>query len=194
MLPDGVLSTTAFARMFAGYRRNYCSPTRDYEWGGIALNDPSGGLMYQRWRCRIYGDYVILDAEEVQPTAIYVGALLTECSIAFDQNMQPTLAVVEGGRAKLQWYDSGEGKQVVTVLDADVITPRVSQDEKRQSQTAYSDVILAYIRSGGLYYRQQRDRFKIEYLLDAGPHTGINKIGMNVGGRLQFSMAGIAPA
>lgn len=193
MLPDGVLSTIAISGLFLGSKQLYCSPTRDYEDGGIALNDSSEGLRYQRWRCRIYGNYVVLDAEDVTPTVIFSGAVLTECSITFDQNMNYCLAVVEGGQAKLKWYDTAAGEMVVTVLDADVVTPRVSLDDKRDTQSAISDIILAYVRLGGLYYRQQRDRFETEYLLDAGPHTGINKIGMGNKLRMQFSMAGEAP-
>jgi hypothetical protein len=103
------------------------------------------------------------------------------------------LAVVEAGQAKLQWFDTSVGEQVITFLDPDVVTPRVTLDDKRNRQSEIADVILAYVRLGGLYYRQQRDRFLIEYLLDAGPHTGINKIGMNKHFRLQFSMMGVAP-
>jgi hypothetical protein len=193
MLPDGVLSTIPIPGLFLGSRMLFVSPTRDYEDGGIALNDPSQGLQYQRWRCRIFGDYVVLDAEEVLPQVIFVGAELTECSIAFDQSMRPALAVVEAGQAKLQWFDTSVGEQVITFLDPDVVTPRVTLDDKRNRQSEIADVILAYVRLGGLYYRQQRDRFLIEYLLDAGPHTGINKIGMNKHFRLQFSMMGVAP-
>jgi hypothetical protein len=193
MIPDGALSTTPIPGLFLGSRMLFVSPTRDYEDGGIALNDPSQGLQYQRWRCRIFGDYVVLDAESVLPQVIFVGAELTECSIAFDQNMRPALAVVEAGQAKFQWFDTSVGEQVITFLDPDVVTPRVTLDDKRMRQTAIADVILAYVRLGGLYYRQQRDRFLIEYLLDAGPHTGINKIGMNKHFRLQFSMMGVAP-
>jgi hypothetical protein len=193
MLPDGVLSTIPIPGLFLGSRMLFVSPTRDYEDGGIALNDPSQGLQYQRWRCRIFGDYVVLDAEEVLPQVIFVGAELTECSIAFDQSMRPALAVVEAGQAKLQWFDSSVGEQVITFLDPDVVTPRVTLDDKRPGQISNSDIILAYVRLGGLYYRQQSDRFLIEYFLDAGPHTGINKIGMNKHFRLQFSMMGVAP-
>jgi hypothetical protein len=188
-----LLSNPPISGLFRGARALFVSPTRDYEDGGIALNDPSQGHLYQRWRCRIFGDYVVLDAEEVLPQVLFVGAELTECSIAFDQNMRPVLAVVEAGQPKLQWYDTSVGEQVITFLDPDVVTPRVTLDDKRPGQTGNSDIILAYVRLGALYYRQQSDRFLIEYLLDTGPHTGINKIGMNKHFRLQFSMMGVAP-
>jgi hypothetical protein len=188
-----LLSNPPIPGLFLGSRALFVSPTRDYEDGGIKQNNPSSGHLYQRWRCRIFGDYVVLDAEEVLPQVIFVGAELTECSIAFDQNMRPTLVVVEAGQAKLQWFDSSVGEQVITFLDPDVVTPRVTLDDKRPGQISNSDIILAYVRLGGLYYRQQSDRFLIEYFLDAGPHTGINKIGMNKHFRLQFSMMGVAP-
>jgi len=187
MMPDNVLSTVPANAAFSGARALPVTRTVDYEDGGIAIQDPSRGSQYQRWRGRLIGNDILLDAPEVEPFAVYSGAGITEISFTFDQNMRPAIAFVQAGVAKLWWFDSVAGAQVVTEYPG-AITPRVILDDKRFTQTSNSDVILGYVRDGALYYRQQRDRFTIERLLDAGPHVGLVKIGFNVQLRLQFLM------
>lgn len=187
-LPDDVLSATPVNAAFSGARALPVTRTVDYEDGGIAIQDPSRGSQYQRWRGRLLGENIILDAPEVEPFVALSGPGITEISFTFDQNMNPAVAFVQDGVAKLWWFDSVPGQQVITELAVDVITPRVILDDKRFTQTSNSDIILAYVRDGTLYYRQQRDRFTIERLLDAGPHVGLVKIGFNVQLRLQFLM------
>ncbi len=190
MLPDNVLSSAPVNAAFSGARALPVTRLVDYEDGGVAIQDPSQGSQYQRWRGRLLGNEIILDAPEVEPFAVYSGADITEFSFTFDQNMRPAIAFVQNGVAKLRWFDSQAGQQVITDIGAGVITPRVTLDDKRFTQSANSDIILSYVRDGGLYYRQQRDRFTIERLLDAGPHKGLIKIGMGSNLRLQFLMEG----
>lgn len=186
-LPDDVLSTTPVNAAFSGARALPVTRTVDYEEGGIAIQDPSRGSQYQRWRGRLLGENIILDAPEVEPFVALSGPDITEISFTFDQNMRPAIAYVQAGVAKLWWFDTVAGEQVVTEYPG-AITPRVILDDKRFTQTSNSDVIMGYVRDGALYYRQQRDRFTIERLLDAGPHVGLIKIGFNVQLRLQFLM------
>tara|TARA_R110001592_G_scaffold98896_1_gene281988 strand:- start:647 stop:1225 length:579 start_codon:yes stop_codon:yes gene_type:complete len=187
-LPDNALSKSPVPAVFVGARALAVTRTVDYEDGGIAIQDPSRGSQYQRWRGRLLGENIILDAPEVEPFVALSGPGITEISFTFDQNMNPAVAFVQDGVAKLWWFDSVPGQQVITELAVDVITPRVILDDKRFTQTSNSDVILGYVRDGTLYYRQQRDRFTIERILDVGPHVGLVKIGFNVQLRLQFLM------
>lgn len=187
MMPDNVLSTVPVNAAFSGARALPVTRLVDYEDGGIAIQDPSKGSQYQRWRGRLLGNDIILDAPEVEAFTVFSGADITEISFTFDQNMRPAIAYVEAGVAKLWWFDTVAGAQVVSTYPG-AITPRVILDDKRFTQTSNSDVILGYVRDGALYYRQQRDRFTIERLLDAGPHVGLVKIGFNVQLRLQFLM------
>jgi len=100
--------------------------------------------------------------------------------------MNVALAFVQGGESKFYWYDSNLGAMTVTNFGSSVITPRVSHDDKRDMQSASSDVILAYVKNSSLYFRMQRDRYQIEYLLKSGDCKGLIKIGMNSKLRLQF--------
>lgn len=185
-MPDNVLSSAPLPAQFVGARRLLVREWDDYEDGGIALNDPSAGLQYQAWHAYIAGDDVILEAEHVAPSVLYSGAGINEISLAFDQNMRPVLAFVQAGAAYLRWYDTSVSAQVITPLGEGVQNPRVTMDDKRYTQVHSSDVILAYIRDGGLYTRMQRDRYIIEYLQASGLSHSLIKIGMNAGNRLQF--------
>lgn len=184
MLPgDGQLSDAPPAP-FRTRRRE--SPLVDYEMGGVALSDTTEGSLYQLWKVSLSGDNVQLSAPNTPPMGVFSKPEITEISLAFDQNMNPFVAFVSEGRAGFWWFDTIAQAQVFTQMDADVVTPRCTLDDKRKSEAANSDIILAYIRGNGLYYRQQRDRYQTEYLLqsDAGP--ALHDVQMASNFRLQF--------
>lgn len=135
------------------------------------MQDPSKGLLCNIWRTRILGNgtQIVLDAEpanpdgqNVSPAIIIVGTNITEVSTTFDSNMNLVIAYVEEGIPKLYWFDTQLPGQTTTDYPG-IATPRVSLDDKRPMQSAIRDVIFTYIRDGQVYYRQQRDRYTIEY-------------------------------
>lgn len=192
-LPLNILSSISVPARFSGARAGATSKTIDYEDGGVAIQDASKGLLYQRWRARLFNSgkvdaHVVLDAREVPEFVWLTVPYMTEISFSFDANMRPVIAYVANGQAYLNWYDSVPNDYVTTALDAGVITPRVSLDDKRDiASNGYqlSDVILGYVRGGNLYYRQQRDRYTIERLLTTNVKPLI-RIGFNRGLRFQF--------
>ncbi|KWV45083.1 hypothetical protein [Stenotrophomonas maltophilia] len=190
MIPTGGLSNTPQPAPFSERVNSTLQPLIDYEMGGRAINDTSAGLQYQLWRVRVDEDVVYLgpDGGNEQPAFIRPG--ITEVALAFDQNMQPVIAFTQGGQAWLWWFDGTVPGMVFTsILGA--VNPRVTLDDKRRGQTSSSDVILAYLRAGSLYYRQQRDRYLTEYLLTANPPCGgLATLCMSTGGRLQFGFGG----
>lgn len=193
MIPDGVLSTEPVPSRFFGARALAITKTIDFEDGGFAIQNPSLGLLYQRWRARLFDEgtpysYILLDAPLVPDFVAFSGPNISEFSFTFDQNMQTVFAYVQNGISYLRWYDSTISGFTITEIGAGVVTPRVSYDDKRSLATngyQTSDVICAYVRDGNLYYRQQRDRYTIERLLKEGV-TPLIKIGMSRGLRLQF--------
>jgi hypothetical protein len=186
MLPENTLSSTPIPGVFTGARYNLITITTDYEDGGIGINDASQGLLYQQWKAQLVGEEILLSAPNTPEFTAYTGTNITEISFTFDQNMRFTLAFIQAGQAKLFWYDTTVSSMVVTVLASDVVNPRLTLDDKRINQSASSDIILAYKRGTGLYYRQQRDRYTIEYLLATGITQRLNKIGFSNKLRLQF--------
>lgn len=194
-LPDDRLSSQPVPGYFLGARAQVFPDYIDYMDGGAALNDPSLGMDYQVWTAEIVSDIIedniMLSAPTFPATSIYTGDDITEVSLAFDQNMQPAVAFVEAGVAKLLWYDTLVSELVVTVIAGNVTHPRVALDDTRPFNLADSDVILAYIKDGALYYRQQRDRYQIERQLSTGPWIALVRIGMGSGYRFQFQV--VAP-
>src|SRR5690606_9335710 len=109
--------------------------------------------------------------------------------------MQPFLCWRRAdGSAAFRWFDPTLAAFDVVELPAGTTSPRCVLDDKRHVSgtiAGASDIILAYIRGGALYYRQQRDRFLIEYELANGLHGAeLDQIGMNTHNRLQFRLLG----
>ena len=167
--------------------------TVDFERGGAGLNDPSQGLDVQNWRARIVGEDVFVG---IHPggaeTKVITVAGITEVSLAFDQNMRPSLAYIANGAAKLYWYDSSLPGQTTTTVGACIRSPFITLDDKRDGVTAQSDILMFYFRESGLYYRQQRERFGFERLLASfvSNTLWISRAGMNSALRMQIEVQG----
>jgi len=191
--PNDVLSSVTYSAPFRGARNNSITHLRDYEDGGIALNDPSQGLEYQQWHARLINNQVLVTAPNTAEFVLFSESGLEEISLAFDQNMRYCLAYVQSGQAKMKWYDTTVGNFSTLTLPSGSITPRVALDDKRSSQLGNSDIILAYVRDCNLYFRKQRDRFLIEYLLSSNVGYGLMKVGMNTLQRFQFEFDPFRP-
>src|SRR5690606_40239316 len=83
-LPDHVLSVVPVASQFSGSRALPVTGLVDYEVGGVALHNPSKGLLYQTWRARVLGQDILLGAPNTPEFVVYAGsATITEVSLAF---------------------------------------------------------------------------------------------------------------
>lgn len=187
MLPNNRLSSTPVRSVFIGADAIDSTPDISYEDGGIALNDPSQGLLFQVWTAQIRnnGTQITIRADNHPESVLITGNDIREVSLAFDSNMRVNLVYLEGDITKLFWFDTSVG-QMVTTEFTDLFTPRLSTDDKRISQSSNRDIIFAYIKNGDLFFRQQRDRYEIEYLLAENPKGKFVKFGMNRQLRLQF--------
>ena len=199
MLPGQVLSSTNRPAPFAAPRdiavlcqdRPNCGdpsvhdPLDNYELGGVALNDSSQGMLVKIWRGQLVGDSIVLSADDVAPAAIVTEPGIEEFQFTFDQNMRPAVCYVADGVSKFYWFDALTQSAVTTVYGATYSHLRCAQDDKRFLQGGSSDIILAYVRSENLYFRAQRDRFLVEYLLAEGIEQLV-QVGMNTELRFQF--------
>lgn len=175
-----------------------------YQEGGIALNDTSQGLQVQLWTLVAIPTGGILDpvdliisAETVPPQTLLSIVGVTSVSLAFDQNMQPVIAYVANGRAKLYWFDATIPGFTTIDFGLQVTYPRVVLDDKQEFfvEAGDSSIILGYINNDNLCIRDQQDRFTIEYVLADDLSTQIFspqlwKIQMNEENRLQFMLKG----
>ena len=87
----------------------------------------------------------------------------------------------------MRWFDTAANDYVTTEY-VGASSPRVTLDDKRAMSIASNDVILTYIRNKNLYFRAQRDRFTIEYLLIQNISGTIRRFGMNTVLRLQWEI------
>jgi hypothetical protein len=192
MIPDEALTVIPLPRPYLYPDNLYVTRTLDYELAGAALNDPSEGLEVQVWTLRLEIDEgtelgtFYLSAPTVTEFVPFSGIGITEGSIAFDQNMNPFIGYLQNGVAKYWWFDTVIAQQVHSELPAGSSSPRACLDDKRRLQTSASDVIMCYTRSGNLYFRAQRDRYTVEYLLYEGVTGQVINVGMNDKLRLQI--------
>ena len=173
------------------------SDVADYEYGGVALNDPSLGHEVQEWHTYVSpdGSQIITSPASGGTTVLYTGADITEVSCSFDQNMRPAVAFVEAGVAKFEWYDTQLAARTLTILGAGVATPRVTLDDKRATQLGASDVLLFYVVATTLYMKRQRDRYEVEYTLGEVPEgtSSLVTVGMSTVWRLMFKFTDQVP-
>lgn len=187
MIPNNQLSSTPIMAPYLERVNDPKAPLIDYEMGGVAVSDPSEGLLVKTWTAYVEGNDVKLKADDVTPTVLFTEIGITEISLAFDQNMRPAIAYMQGNVAKLWWYDA-------TIPAYDTITftgalfPKVTLDDKRPVLINSSDIILAYVKDNNLYFRAQRDRFLTEYLLKEDVNAKLLSIGMTTNYRLKFKL------
>lgn len=188
MLPDHVLSTVPVrAPYIAAQVASYYAPLVDYELGGIALNDPSGGLSLQMWSAYVDGDDIVVEDSNGVSTVVLQVPDVQKLSLAFDQNMRPAIAYSTPAGGFLYWFDTFVGHSVTTSIP-DATNLCLTLDERRLELINNSDIILAYNKGADLYYRQQRDRFFTEYLLKENDGGTLVAIGTNTQFRLQFKV------
>lgn len=194
-LPEHLLSTTPVLGNFLPPDDRDPSPLVGYEYGGVALNDPSQGHRVRIWHAKLVVDGVSeiaevrVGAEDVSDVVFFTSTGITEVDLAFDQNMNPFIAFVEHGIAKYYWYDTALAGYTVSSLPVGSRSPKCTLDDKRKTQTTTSDILLVYMRGTTMYYREQRDRFLIEYTLktDIGGNDML-LVGMSDQNRVQFLM------
>jgi hypothetical protein len=189
MFPENRLSTILVADDYI-YPYTLTPPNKRvaYSHGGININDPSQGIRVQLWTAYVEDGIIMLNAPSLaQPVIALSGDNISELTLAFDQNMNYTLAYVQNSVAKLYWFDTFLSAYTITEFPS-AISPRITLDDKRPLQTSLSDLVLGYVKNDNLYFRLQRDRFLNEYLLKENVQARLDQMGMNVKNRLQFKL------
>ena len=190
MLPgDGLLSTVPVPADFLEPRDRPYNPLVSPEYGGPALNTPVQSRLVLIWNAFYEDGAVKVAPESATPTVTTLFAALNveTVSLAFDANMNPTIAYMQAGVCKLWWFDSSVNHMVTTTFPG-VDSCQVTTDDKRAAAVGRDDVIFAYTREGALYYRQQRDRYTVEYKLFEPVKGKLLRLGMNRKNRLQFEV------
>jgi len=158
----------------------------DYEWGGIDIQNSLQGLLVNIWQCFLENEQIkVTNGDKIYSLILDVENV-TAVSLAFDFNMNPNIVYVADGKTYFWWYDTVAQKHITTEYGGDFISPQLSLDDHRLHQSANADIIFAYIRNAKLCYRQQRDRYQIEYVLGDAKNKKLTQIGMSKNYRFQF--------
>jgi len=189
MLPDNTLSSIAVSAPFLPPDDRPREPLIDWERGGIGISDASLCHDVQNWKAWYAGNviWVAPEADLSAKTAVLELGGVTELALAFDISMHVTLVYMRNGLANLYWYDTNLNDHTTTPYQ-DITSPRLTLDDKRESQSSVNDVLFFYLKFGQLRYRQQRDRFLIERVLADVPDFGarIENVGMTTGNRVEI--------
>jgi hypothetical protein len=161
------------------------------ERGGVAVGDGTQGRQVADWLASISFDGATINIQRTDGGAVTAfvtgGVNITEVSVSFDSNMNPSCAYRENGVVKFKWYNTLTALfQTDTYID--VTSFKVSADDKRIQQSAISDVIFTYMVADVLYWRQQRDRYLVEYTAGTFPKYRIRRFGMTAVNRMQFEL------
>jgi hypothetical protein len=169
----------------------------DWEQAGVALNDPFAGLLYQDWTFYIDGPNIMVKPDNGPATVVHSpGHGVLELSGSFDSNMNPVVVWTgEDLVTWFRWWNPVTVSYALSTLPA-LRSPRLTLDDKRASQAENRDVLLFYIRNEQVCYRQQRDRYQIEYPLYPLPrgYDRIGRVGMTDGLRMQIELTLACPA
>lgn len=197
MLPNNATSATPQVAPFLYPDSLRTGLLEDWEDGGVGIQDPSQGLYGYRWRCFADASGIWLQRDGLA-AQLWVSSpgTVKELAFAFDQNMRPVVAyALSDNTVRLQWFDTLAGQYTTTNYSTTIRSPRLSLDDKRDTQSQTSDVIFAYIKGADLCYRMQRDRYGVEYVVASGL-IGVSKlknIGMTANLRFRFQVAPVLP-
>lgn len=186
MIPHGTFITPPITAAFKPPGDQAYLPLYQIATGALELGDGNGGREQQLWEVAyVGGEARIAKVGEAYELAIPLVGVLT-ISLAFDANMGEVLAYATASGCSLRFFNSVTSLYE-TLEIAGASSCRVVVDDPREFAEAASDVIFGYVKSGSLYYRQQRDRYEVEYLI--GEASGdLIAMGMNLLNRLQFEV------
>lgn len=186
MLPNATLSVPALPAPFLAPKDIVKQPLVDLFLGGVDVNNTSQGLQSKVWTAGYISASVIFSAQGVGPYTIITVPGITWLTATVDQLMNPFVAYQTSAGAFFYWFDTVSSSFKTTQLPAGAATPYCMLDDPRPQVTSTSDIIIAYVNGGNLYFCAQRDRFGVEYLLGSIGTQVFTQMGMNKGNRMQF--------
>jgi len=176
-LPDNRASLTPVVRPFLGPDgRALDDALVSYERGGIALNDPSQGMDVRTWKVFADDQGIWIQSRQVDTPILFIqGEEINYVDLAFDNNMNPVICYRQLEVVKLSWFDPQTSVRITTEYPMAHVGC-VTLDDKRPGFTSTNDVLFIYARDEGIYYRQQRDRYGVEYYLGPVPPEFVNVV------------------
>ena len=189
MLPENTISTSPVPTSFLVPSKTEGDVLIDYEWGGVDIRDTSEGLNKYIWECFYKDNWVVLKNPDKEVNWLNMEGV-TQLGLAFNFNMQPYVTYVKDSKVYLNWFDTSVQQYVTTDFGNTFKSPQISLDDRRNETSNSSDIIFAYVKGRSIYYRQQRDRFGVEYFVGEIQQDGVTlvQIGMGRNYRFQFKI------
>jgi hypothetical protein len=186
MIPSNAFTPTGvYSNFQQPYDRAY-TPYHQVVLGGTAIGDGAAGRQVKNWTVD-YTSGNILVGPEGGATALTLpapGAI--SVSLAFDNNMGVVLAWMTTSGASLYYYNTITSAYTTRTFTG-ITSCRVCVDDARDFNSAGSDVIFGYTDGTHLRYRQQRDRYDVEYTVMATPKK-LKRMAPSIANRLQFEL------
>lgn len=192
-IPLGAFTPTPVISPYLPPLTDDYNPTTMRCTGGVAINDGTQGREVQFWTVAYDGTNInVSDSGGTIRFQLAVAGVLS-VSLAFDSNMAVALGYMRADGAYCYFFN-GQANQYQTVHVAGVTSCRIAVDKTSAFFSGQSDVIFAYVSSGGtlVHWRQQRDRYAIEYTVPTSAAPVITadnpliKLGPSLANRLQF--------
>ena len=171
----------------------------DWESGPIAITDTTQGLFYQAWKLTFSaGDFILTPETTGGPVVALQGVDSVQCTLAFDQNANYTIAWEDSvNQGHLYWFNSEQGQYETTDFANEIWGLMLCLDDKRSKQNAANDILLFYTLQSpsgyALWHRRQRDRFENAILLRDPAWPYLHKLGMHEGLRVQITNNTVPP-
>jgi hypothetical protein len=186
MIPANTFTTVPEVSQFITPYNDQYFPLSQNVLGGVAVGDPSLGRQVKVWNVSYNGTFINVKPND-GPVAFSLAATdVKTVSLAFDNNMGLVITWTTTGGANLYYYDTLTSAYITRNFPG-IASCRVCVDDARDFYLASSDVIFSYTLGGSLYWRQQRDRYDVQYLIGVTTKTLI-RAAPNVGNRLQFEL------
>lgn len=186
MIPANTITPTPIV---ASYQYPYelpYNPFRQVVLGGTALGDAAAGRQVKLWVVE-YAYGIISVGPDNGPVELTLAVPdLLSVSLAFDSNMGVVLGWQSTTGGNLHYFDI-ELNSYVTKPFPTASSCRVCVDDARDFYSSQSDVIFAYTATDTLYWRQQRDKYEIDYIVGATTKKLI-QIAPSTANRLQFEL------
>lgn len=189
MIPGNKLSQVGLKYRWSGIEQPDPTALLDYELGGAALNDVSKGLLYQLWTFSATNKSVYVTPTEGGPIHVFDAANnIEELAGTFDQNMNTFVAFKQNTQWSYRWFNTETAAYAISDLPVGVDSCKCTLDDKRYTETSDSDILIFYTLNDNLYFRMQRDRYAIDYLLREGVGGKLIRVDMNGINRLQLKL------
>ena len=202
-IPQGRLSTVPVVGSVGDPDNRSFYALESYERGPIAIEDTTEGLRYQNWTLTWDSGttlFTVTPETTGAPVPLFTVADIEYFTFTFDQSGRISFTWSTSASSFLYWYDTALGQTVTTDLGADVITPALLLDDKRETQNQANDMLLWYTKEelgGGSYellQLLQRERFLTEHSEATGlAQQYIYNIGMGNNLRVHITLSDTAP-